>query len=165
MEWKKLSDGSTIDLNQYLKDWIEKNPVHKIYIGCDSQNMPGKTKFATVIVLHNAGRGGHVLYNKQEFNIMRSVHEKLWREVELSVEAAKIIMDFGIQPDYVDIDLNQDHNYQSNDLLRSAIGLINSLGLEARPKKMDPWSISIADKIAKRKKGKNRKPKKNRNLN
>jgi len=160
MKWRKLSDNEEVILSDYLKEWIEKNPMYKIYIGCDSQNVSGRTKFATVIVLHNVGRGGHVLYNKQEFDMIKSNHEKLWREVEFSVEAAKIVMEFNIQPSYIDIDLNPDHNYQSNDLLRSAVGLINSLGLEARPKRMDPWSISIADKLVKPKRKNKRKPRK-----
>jgi hypothetical protein len=45
--WKRLSDRETINLQDYLKDWIEKNPVHKLYIGCDSHNELGNTTFAT----------------------------------------------------------------------------------------------------------------------
>ena len=81
---------------------------------------------------------------------MVSRYERLWREVELSVETAQQRMSVDIQkPEYIDIDLNPDPKYQSNTLLRAAVGLIESLGLKARYKTLSPWSISIADSICK----------------
>jgi len=59
-------------------------------------------------------------------------------------------MSMGIQkPDYIDIDLNPDPKYQSNSLLRAAVGLIESMGIKARYKTKSPWAISIADSICK----------------
>jgi predicted RNase H-related nuclease YkuK (DUF458 family) len=150
MNWRSLTNHEDIDLSDYLHTWLEANPDHCIYIGCDSHNNAGKTTFATVIVLHHSNKGGHVLYRRLVVNRIQSRYERLWKEVELSVETAQLIMAAGIQsPDYIDIDLNPDPKYQSNTLLRAAVGLIESIGLKARYKSLSPWSISIADSICK----------------
>ena len=126
VNWKRLSDREGIDLKSYLEDWIKKNPIHKLYIGCDSHNEVGNTTFATVIVLHyGTGGGGHVLYSQ-----------------------TLITMGFE-KPDYIDIDLNPDPKYKSNSVLRSAVGMIESLGITPRYKTKSPWAISIADCICK----------------
>lgn len=150
MNWRDLGTGKQVPLIDYLKDWLDKNPDHRLYIGCDSHNSGNKTTFAVAIVLHNTGRGGHVIYSRLITPKMTSKHERLWKEVELSVETAQNIIDNGIQkPDYIDIDLNPDPRYQSNSLLRAAVGLIESMGIEARYKTLSPWSISIADTLCK----------------
>jgi len=150
MGWKRLSDKTSIDLSSYLQDWMNQNPDHKIYIGCDSQNNNNKTTFATVIVLHHPNVGGHVLYSKKIIPRMQSRYERLWREVELSVEAAREIILYGIKaPDYIDIDLNPDPKHRSNTILRSAVGLIEGMGFKTRYKGSSNWSISIADFICK----------------
>jgi predicted RNase H-related nuclease YkuK (DUF458 family) len=153
MIWRKLGTGEKISLIEYLHTWLGKNEEHKLYIGCDSHNSVNRTKFAVAIVLHNPTKGGHVIYSKLEIpkiGSKNSSYERLWKEVELSVETAQELMDNGIQkPDYIDIDLNPDPRYRSNDLLRSAVGLVESLGIEARYKTMSNWSISIADTLCK----------------
>lgn len=152
MNWKRLSDGKEIDLKVYLENWISKNPKYKMYIGCDSHNDVNKTTYATVIVLHYQGThgGGHVLLSRETEKKRKSRLDRLWKEVELSVETAQILINYGFpKPDYIDVDLNPDSKYKSNAILRAAVGLIESMGIEARYKTKSPWSISIADKACK----------------
>jgi predicted RNase H-related nuclease YkuK (DUF458 family) len=147
-EWRSLSDRRVIDPAPYLADWISKNPDCKIYIGCDSSNLGDKTTFATVIVLHKERMGGHVIYSRRSEPRIRSGYERLWREVELSVSAAHLLDSWGFgKPDSIDIDLNPDPRYQSNTLLASAVGMVESMGIKARWKSKSPWAISIADSI------------------
>lgn len=147
-EWRSLSDRSVVDPVSHLSNWISENPGSKIYIGCDSSNLGDSTTFATVIVLHKENRGGHVLYNRQTEKRINSRFERLWKEVELSVEAAHLLESWGYgKPDFIDIDLNPDPKYQSNSLLSSAVGMVESLGIKARWKSKSPWAISIADSI------------------
>jgi predicted RNase H-related nuclease YkuK (DUF458 family) len=150
MNWRKLGSGEQISLNEYLHDWLKVNEDHKIYVGCDSHNSGNKTTFAVAVVMHNPSKGGHVIYTKVTLPRMSSRYERLWKEVELSVETAQSMIDNGIQkPDYIDVDLNPDPKYQSNTLLRAAVGLIESMGMEARYKTLSPWAISIADTLCK----------------
>lgn len=149
--WRRLSDGREVNVSDYIHDWMEKNPEHKIYIGCDSQNHGNRTIYATVIVMHyGIGGGAHVIYNKKVFPRVKSRLDKLWKEVEFSIAITKELMEYGIKkPDYIDIDLNPDPNYDSNKILRAAVGLIESMGIKARYKTLSPWAISIADSICK----------------
>jgi predicted RNase H-related nuclease YkuK (DUF458 family) len=150
MNWRKLGTGEKISLNEYLRDWLKDNVDHKIYVGCDSHNSGNKTTFAVAVVMHNPRKGGHVIYSKLILPRMSSRYERLWKEVELSVETAQSMIDHGIQkPAYIDVDLNPDPRYQSNTLLRAAVGLIESMGMEARYKTLSPWAISIADTLCK----------------
>jgi len=150
MNWKRLSDKKTIDLIPYLKEWIVNNPIHKIYIGCDSHNEANKSTFATVIVLHYDSGGGHVLYTREVFPLIKDRHERLWKEVEFSVATAMYLIENGLgKPDYIDVDLNPDPRYKSNSVLRAALGLIESIGIIPRYKTKSPWAISIADKACK----------------
>lgn len=147
-EWRSLSDRRVVEPVSYLADWISKNPDCKIYIGCDSSNLRDKTTFATVIVLHKERMGGHVIYSRESEPRIRSRHERLWKEVELSVSAAHLLDSWGFgKPDSIDIDLNPDPRYQSNMLLSSAVGMVESMGIKARWKSKSPWAISIADSI------------------
>jgi len=153
MIWRKLGNGEKISLIDYLQTWLKENEEHKLYIGCDSHNSGAHTKFAVAIVLHHPRKGGHVIYSTLSLPKMgskNSSYERLWKEVELSVETAQELMNNGIQkPDYIDIDLNPDPRYRSNDLLRAAVGLVESLGIEARYKTLSNWSIAIADTLCK----------------
>jgi predicted RNase H-related nuclease YkuK (DUF458 family) len=100
MIWQKLGTGEKIHLIEYLHAWLEKNEEHKLYIGCDSHNSGNRTKFAVDIVLHNPTKGGHVIYSKLEIpkiGSKNSSYERLWKEVELSVETAQELIDNGIQ--------------------------------------------------------------------
>ena len=157
--WRRLTDSEEVDLIPYIKTWMGSNPGHKIYIGCDSQNKGRTTTYATVIVLHYPSGGGHVLYRKDKIEKVASSFERLWKEVELSVETANLLIDSGLgKPDCIDVDLNPDPKYNSNQLLRAAVGLIESMGIKARYKSKSPWAISIADSMCKSRAG--RKPKK-----
>lgn len=152
MDWFKLGDSQQVDLKDYLNDWLNKNPEAKIYIGCDSHNHPSgrQTIYATVIVLHKKGNGGHVLFNKAVFPMISSQFERLWKEVELSMKAVEDLESLGLtKPDFVDVDLNPDPKMKSNSLLRGAVGLIESKGIKTRYKSLSPWAISVADHICK----------------
>ena len=152
MEWFKLSSSEKVNLKDYLNNWLAENPEAKIYIGCDSHNHPSgrQTIYATVIVLHRKGNGGHVLFNKSSLPLISSQFERLWKEVELSMEAVSDLESIGLlKPDFVDVDLNPDPKMKSNSLLRAAVGLIESKGLKARYKSLSPWAVSVADHICK----------------
>ena len=149
-KWRRLTDSQEIELVSYIREWMEVNPGHRIYIGCDSQNKGRSTTYATVVVLHYHTGGGHVLYRRDKIEKITSSFERLWKEVELSVDVANLLINSGLgKPDCIDVDLNPDPRYNSNQLLRAAVGLIESMGIQARYKSKSPWAISIADSMCK----------------
>ena len=144
--FKRLADHRYVDLVPYMLNRITDDV--KIYIGADSQNIGEKTHYATVIVLHYGNSGGHVLYNKQ---IVPRVHDsfiRLWKEVEDSIEVALYLSDQGLpRATYIDLDLNPDPRYQSNTVLRAAMGYVESLGFKPRIKPNAAAASCCADHL------------------
>jgi predicted RNase H-related nuclease YkuK (DUF458 family) len=149
-KFRSLTNGHEVDLIPYLKMKLAESDNIKIYVGSDSQNIGNKTIYAMVIVLHYGNNGGHVIYSKKYVDRIRDRFVRLWKEVEDSIQLAKYLEDNGIQkPDFVDLDFNPDPKFQSNTVLRSALGYVESMGYKPRCK---PYAVSatyVADKICK----------------
>jgi len=149
-KFQSLTNGQYIDLIPYLKMKLAEADDIKMYVGTDSQNIGQWTIYATVIVLHYGNRGGHVIYSKKKLPQIKDKFTKLWGEVQDSVDLAQYLESNGIEkPAYIDLDYNPDPKYQSNTVLRSALGYVESLGYKPRCK---PYAVSasyIADKICK----------------
>ena len=149
-KFQSLSNGQFVDLVPYLKSKLAESKDIRMYVGTDSQNVGRRTIYATVIVLHYGNSGGHVIYSKISVPRIVDRFTKLWNEVEDSVKIAQYLEDNGLpKPAYIDIDFNPDPMYQSNSVLRAALGYVESLGYVPRCK---PYAISasyVADKICK----------------
>ena len=72
MKFKKLADGSAIDLATYLKSYIKNNSNNsiRIYVGCDSHVKGEHTTYVSTVVIHVGNSGCHVLYKKEKVNPM-----------------------------------------------------------------------------------------------
>lgn len=148
--FRSLTTRKEIDLVSYLRDFLSKNPDTTIYVGCDSQNRKKFTSYAIVIVLHNPGKGGHVLYSKEILPRIQDKFERLWKEVEDSIQTAEYLRANNIQkPSYIDLDLNPDPKYYSNQLLRAALGYVESMGYIPRCKPNALTASHVADVLCK----------------
>jgi len=144
--FKRLADHQYVDLVPYLREKIDESV--KIYIGADSQNIGDLTHYATVIVLHYGNNGGHVLYNKNVVPRVRDNFNRLWKEVEYSIAVAVYLRENGLpDAEYIDLDLNPDPKYNSNTVLRAALGYVESLGFKARIKPNAAAASCCADSI------------------
>lgn len=149
-KFKVLSSHKEVDLIPYINDFMAKHPESKIYIGCDSQNSPYKTSYGIVVVFHENNKGGHVLYSKSTIAKIRDKFERLWNEILYSVELAEHISNnSNYRPDYIDIDLNPDPRYQSNNILRAALGYVEGMGYVPRCKPNAITASCVADLICK----------------
>lgn len=149
-KFKSLTNNKEVEIISYVKSWLESHPESELYIGTDSQVRGAKTVFATVIVLHEARKGGHVLYSKCNILKMRDMSQRLWKEVEFSLEVAELLTSAGIKkPKYIDIDINPDEKWSSNMMLASALGLIKWKGFEGRSKPDAFCASHVADKLVK----------------
>ena len=149
-QFKTLSKSKNVDLIPYVKEYMEKFPDTEILIGCDSQNRKKETVYAITIGLNNPGKGAHVLYcryftPREKINMTR-----LLNEVWASVETAEYIKhNLGIVATWVDIDLNEDKKYKSNEALRSAVGLVEGMGYHVRHKGLCPMMTYASDSLVK----------------
>ncbi len=144
--FRRLADHRYVDLVPYLMEKMEDDV--KIYIGADSQNLGDRTHYATVIVLHYGNSGGHVLYCKESVPRVRDNFNRLWKEVEDSLEVAMYLNDQGLpKATYIDLDLNPDPRYNSNTVLRAALGYVESMGFTARIKPNAAAASCCADHL------------------
>lgn len=144
-KFKRLSDFEKIDVKSYVTDYIITHPDIKVFIGCDSQTFDKITKYATVIVLHG-NRGGHVLYNVDIVPVIRETKMRILGEVNRSVEIASYLKyECGIDIEFIDLDINDDPYYKSNEALREAVGYVEGMGFKSRHKPEELWAISAAN--------------------
>jgi predicted RNase H-related nuclease YkuK (DUF458 family) len=154
LQFKSLGDHHVVnDLFGYIKNMINSKPEIKLYVGTDSQNSRRATTYVTVIVLHinenDSGKGAHVLYSKDVLPKMRDRFSRLWGEVERSVEVSSMLRDGGLTIKNIDLDFNEDPKYNSNAVLRSAVGYVEASGFKARWKPHNAFSVRVADQICK----------------
>lgn len=148
MVYRILASETSVNLESYLSEYLSQNPEANIIIGCDSKNREDYTIYGLVIVLYKEKKGGHVLYAKERIPRVRDRWSRLWREVELSVALANELQEKGFpKAQFIDLDLNPDPRYKSNDVVRAAVGLVESMGYKARTKPFSLCASYAADKV------------------
>jgi predicted RNase H-related nuclease YkuK (DUF458 family) len=150
MNFRTLTNRHKVNLVDYVKQYLSDNPGVEILVGCDSQNYTANTTYATVVALYKPKGGAHVLYNKEVLPLERVRQVRLMNEVWKSVEIAELLKNSGLpQVKYIDIDVNPDKRYKSNEVLRSAVGLVEGMGYTVRYKSMGVMATYAADMLVK----------------
>ncbi len=148
MEYRILATEDAVDLDTYLRQYLSVHPDTQIIIGCDSKNRDHETVYGIVMVLYKEKKGGHVLYTKTRVPRIRDRWSRLWKEVEYSVALANELQEKGFpKVKFIDLDLNPDPRFKSNDVVRAAVGLVESMGYTARTKPFSLCASYAADKV------------------
>ncbi|MDB2588882.1 ribonuclease H-like YkuK family protein [Bacteroidia bacterium] len=148
MVFRILSTDTRVILDEYIGEYIKKNPKAQIIVGCDSKNRDDETVYGLVVVLYKNKKGGHVLYGKERVPRVRDRWSRLWKEVEYSVDMANQLVQSGLpKATFIDLDLNPDPQFKSNDVVRAAVGLVESMGYQARTKPYSLCASYAADKV------------------
>lgn len=145
-------DGTKVDLESYIRTYIESRPNVEIWIGCDSQIYGVETCYAVVVALYTPGKGAHVIYNKwRSKEKVRTMRVRLVREAWSAMETAEQIQSYGLpKPKYIDLDINPDPKYRSNEVLSQVVGMCEGMGYSVRVKSSGPLVTSMADAIVRR---------------
>jgi len=148
--FKTLVTHKEVELISYVKEYKERFPDVEVLVGCDSQNRKKETVYAIVVGLYTPGKGAHVLYSKffiqrERDNVVRLLNE-VWHSVET---AEQIKNEIGIKATWIDIDLNPDPKYRSNQALASAVGVVTGMGYNVRHKGNSPVMTYAADHLVK----------------
>ena len=150
MEYKRLFDSKKVNLIDYVKDWLEFKPNAELLIGCDSQNFSDKTIYAIVVALYDVGKGAHVLYNRWKTQREPTRSVRLLNEVWYAIEVAEALKEAGLpKVKWIDIDINPDPKYKSNEVLRQAVGMVEGMGYKVRYKTLGPIATYAADHLVK----------------
>ena len=148
MEYKRLYDGVKVDLISYVQEYIKTKDNVEILIGCDSQNFSDKTIYAIVVALYDKGKGAHVLYNRWKTQREPTRNVRLLNEVWYAVEAAEHMKLAGLpKVKWIDIDINPDPKYKSNEVLRQAVGLVEGMGYKVRYKHLGALTTYAANHL------------------
>ena len=150
MMFKRMYSNTEVDLVEYIETYLNSFPETEIMIGCDSQNYAESTIYAIVVALYKKGKGAHLLYKKwkspKEF--VRS--KRLLTEVWNAIETAELMKENNLpKPAWIDIDLNPDQRFKSNEVFRQAVGMVEGMGYKVRYKTMDPMITYAADYLIK----------------
>jgi len=125
--------------------------VKVVYVGTDSQQDRQRTQFVTVIVIHTPTKGGRALYTVESVPRIKSLRERLLKEVWMSVQLAIEISPM-IREDSkleVHVDANPSTKFKSSKYVKELTSLVVSQGFEA-VLKPDAWAaMHVADHIVK----------------
>lgn len=135
-KFKTLYGTPIPDVIEYIREYIATRENVEILIGSDSQCYGNKkTIYGVVIALYTKGKGAHVLCTRETEPMERNTPNRLLSEVWRSIEVAEFLKENGLpKPQWIDIDLNPDPRYQSNSVLRQAVGMVEGMGYKVRYK-------------------------------
>ena len=151
ISFKKFSGERLESVTDYIKGYLkEHNEPIEIIIGTDSQNKARTTTYSTVIVLYTPGHGGHCIFKRWNTPKEKVRQTRLLKEVEESLNVAKELVENGCpKPKYIDIDINPNPKYKSNEVFAAAKGWVEGEGYEVRFKTIAPLATSAADWLVK----------------
>lgn len=142
----RLIDGRKVELVTYAREYIKEHPDIEIWIGTDSQNKRRDTIYATVVAFYTPGHGAHCIFRRWKTPKERVRSVRLLTEAWKSLETAELIREAGLpKVDYIDLDLNPNPRYKSNEVLAQASGMCEGMGYKVRYKSLGPWSTVGAD--------------------
>ena len=150
----KKFDGKKIDsVEEYVKEYYTNHKNIEIMVGTDSQNKGSKTIYSTVIAMYEPGHGAHCIFKRWNTPREKVRNTRLMNEVAASIEIAENIKDYNgcPKPKYIDIDINPNPKYKSNEVYAAAKGWCEGLGYEVRFKTLGPLVTTMADWLVKKK--------------
>lgn len=156
-DFKKSTGEKIPNIEEYVKNYLKTHSNIDVLIGTDSQTKGAKTVFSTVIALYDHGdgihgHGGHCIFNRWSVPKYKKEQrfERLLKETEYSINTAKKLRDAGIKVEFIDIDINPDPKYKSNEAFDASYGWVTGEGFECRWKTLGPLITSFADWIVKK---------------
>ena len=150
MKFRKMFQSTEFEVVDYVKEYLDEHEDIEILIGCDSQNRSSETVYAVVVAMYRPGKGAHIIFRKwktpKEFNRPTRLLNEVW----FSVEVAELLKKAGVKkPKWIDIDINPDPRYKSNEVFRQAVGLVEGMGYSCRFKSLGPITTYTADSLVK----------------
>jgi predicted RNase H-related nuclease YkuK (DUF458 family) len=142
--FKQFGGKVISDIKAYVKDYVVAHPEVEVYVGSDSSQLRKQTVYATVILFYHPGKGAHIIYNRERIDKVKVLYERLWKEVEASLEVAELV-DSALsevrtaEPGKrlvaaVDLDFNPSELHKSNVVHDAAVGTVKGYGFVARSK-------------------------------
>jgi len=155
----KLDSGELVDLKDHINEIMTTKDVIELIVGCDSQNKRYNTVYVVTVVFKYLTRGAHFIYQRERVVKIKDRFNRLWGEVERSIEIAQFIEDRdpvtndirGHKVDFVELDFNKKELTGSNSMIKASVGYVTGMGFKCKVKPDDGLSaVKAADHICRR---------------
>jgi len=147
--WKTIEGKKVTDAIPVIKEALADN--HEIHIGCDSQQNAHFTEYVTVIAILNRGHGGRALYYTERVPRIKSLRERLlkevWSSVAVALEVTEVIGDASKLQ--VHVDVNPNTNFRSSDYIKELTAMVVSQGFQCLVKPDAFIASHLADHVVK----------------
>lgn len=147
--WKTIEGKRVENLYGALQEAFQG--VRVVHIGTDSQQDGMRTQFVTVIVIHDPGHGGRAFYTVESVPRIKSLRERLLKEVWLSVATALEVNPMLAEESelQVHVDANPDTKFRSSAYVKELAAMVVSQGFTA-VLKPEAWAaMHVADHVVK----------------
>lgn len=153
----KHEEVSLNDVIERIKNFYSSSPhgEYRLSVGTDSMTHED-TKFVMAIVLHNVGKGGIYFYKIFHHARITNLHDKLYKETQLSLDAAEMLIGelLEIEENIFDkmrmsIHLDIGENGPTKSLIRELEGWVTAMGYDYAIKPDSYAASTIADLYSK----------------
>lgn len=148
--WTTLKDVPIPDILQFVKD--SSRDGQAVHVGTDSLQTGRLTQLVTVVVILMPRKGGRVVYRREVVPRIRSLRERLLKEVWKSVDLG-LLSPLVRGELTVHIDANPVVKHKSSAYVQELVGLVVGQGFKALIKP-ESWAASHAADHAVRAHGK-----------
>jgi len=127
------------NLPEFLKS-LQQNGMFQFTIGTDSIQSRGKTLFYTVLAYRIPTGGANSIYIKNVTPRIANVTARMMAETGYSVQVAMQIAESkenNIVISSIELDINADRQWKSNDALDASIGWVKGIGFKVNYKNKD----------------------------
>jgi predicted RNase H-related nuclease YkuK (DUF458 family) len=149
-DWKTLNNVKVESLEKILQELVAEKP-REFHIGTDSQQDGKVTQFVTVVVVITPTKGARAFYCKEKVPRIKSLRERLLREVSTSVQMGLELN--GVLPEgtplSIHVDANPNTKFKSSEYVQELAGYVAGQGFEVLLKP-DSWAAThAADHVVK----------------
>lgn len=148
-QWKTVEGKKVVDLIAELNASLRG--IRTVYIGTDSQQDGMKTQFVTVIVIHDPGHGGRAFYTKETVPRVKSLRERLLKEVWMSVATALELSPMVSEDSILEVhvDANPNTKFKSSAYVKELTSMVVSQGFSCKLKPEAWAAMHVADHVVK----------------
>lgn len=148
------------DIIVYIKSFLEEDEKgqYKLTIGTDSEVRRDKNSLVyleliTAIVIYKKGYGGRYFWRKKRVKNVKTLREKIYQEVFLSIETAQYLVPElkarlnGASTRYdLEIHIDVGEKGESRTMIREVVGLVSGNGFIAKTKPDSYAASNVADR-------------------
>lgn len=143
--WKTLKEENVPDIVAWVREAAGAGQA--VHIGTDSLQNSRSTQFCTVVVVLTPGKGGRAAYCRDGVPKIKSLRDRLIKEVWRTVETAMLLNEVVTGELTCHVDANPDEKHMSSRYVQELAGMVVGQGFRVLIKP-DAWcATTCADHV------------------